>query len=83
MTFLFHDILNNPELERDLRESRILGTEFDEILYADDTTLASTNPQVINAYIKHIEREGANIGLKVNYKKTELLRFGADQICKW
>jgi len=58
MTVLFHDVKNKPELAAELAANRIPGSQFDEILYADDTILVSTNPVVLQIYLKHIEEEG-------------------------
>ena len=58
MTVLFHDVKNKPELAADLAANRIPGSKFDAILYADDTILVSTNPAVLQIYLKHIEEEG-------------------------
>ena len=60
MTVLMHDVKSNIELKRNLIENRIPAAEFDEILYADDTILISTNPATINKYIKEIQLEGKN-----------------------
>ena len=45
-------------LKRKLIENRIPAADFDEILYADDTILISTNPATINKYIEEIQLEG-------------------------
>jgi len=76
MTVLMHDVKSNIELKRNLIENRIPAAEFDEILYADDTILISTNPATINKYIKEIQLEGKKIGLELNYKKCEVITMG-------
>ena len=39
MTVMFHDIHENQDLRKALEKDKILGTLFDEILYADDTII--------------------------------------------
>jgi hypothetical protein len=39
MTVMFDDIHSTVEFENNLEKNRILGTLFDEILYADDTII--------------------------------------------
>ena len=49
---------------------------FDEILYADDTVCVSEDLEAMNELLKGIEDEGERYGMRLNYKKCELLRFG-------
>ena len=76
MTALMHDVKSNIELSRNLIQNRIPSADFDDILYADDTILVSTNPATINRYIKEIQLEGLTIGLKLNYNKCEVITMG-------
>ena len=71
-----HDVKTNIELSTNLIQNRIPSAEFDEILYADDTILISTNSATINNYIKEIQLEGLKICLKLNYKKCEVITMG-------
>ena len=77
MTVLFYDIKNNEELKTELALHRIPGASFDEILYADDTILAGTDPTLLNIFIKFIEKEGLTTCMKLNQAKTEVLSFNA------
>ena len=43
MMAMFHDIHADRKHDEDLEEDRILGAMFDEILYADDTIILSTD----------------------------------------
>ena len=44
MTVMFHDIHSSEALSKELHEEKILGTIFDEVLYADDTIIYSRSP---------------------------------------
>ncbi len=43
MTVIFHDTHDDPELEKTLEEHRPPRHDVDEVLYADDTIIYSTN----------------------------------------
>ena len=43
---MFHDIHSDKRLDEQLKEDRNLGTLFDEVLYADDTIIYSTDSKV-------------------------------------
>jgi len=79
MSVLFWDVKQNVDLKRELEESRIPGATFDELLYADDTILISTNPKAINKFIKEIEIQGELIGMKLNTEKTEIIVLGKNK----
>ena len=71
MTTLFHDI-HAGDTQR-LIPNRVCGTNFDEIVYADDTICISTDAASMNLFLKSIENEGNKYGLKLNKSKCELL----------
>ena len=58
MTVMFHDIHKDDDLEKELKEDRILGALFDEILYADDTIIHTTSPEKVESLLHKIEIEG-------------------------
>ena len=71
MTAMFYDI--QQESIRNLVEKRIPNTNFDEILYADDTICVSSVTRVINRRLAHIEKHGNRYGMKLNKGKYEVL----------
>ena len=73
MTVMFHDIHADKLMDEQISEDRILGTLFDEVLYADDTIIHSTTPESVSKLLHKIETEGAKYGLKLNEKKCEAL----------
>ena len=70
MSVLFWDVKNNERLARNLEENRIPGTNFDEILYADDTLVISQDTRTLNYFIETLQLEGEKIGLQLNKSKT-------------
>ena len=51
MTVLFHDVYQNEQLNKDLEKDKILGTIFNEILYADDTIIYSKSAKTLKYFI--------------------------------
>ena len=74
MTALFHDVHKNDEI--DVKNHRIPYTDFNEVLYADDTICIIDNEEAMNRLLDKIETQGALFGLKLNKSKCELLSFG-------
>jgi len=79
MSVLFWDVKKERELSRKLRENRVPGASFDEVLYADDTILISTDTRAINEFLKEIETQGEKIGMKLNKDKTEVIVIGKNK----
>jgi hypothetical protein len=74
MTVMFHDIHLNDATQ--MKRHRVTGTEFDEVLYADDTMCMSQSETAMNRLLAAIETDGAYYGLRVNRAKCEYLHFG-------
>lgn len=73
MTVMFHDIHKDEQMNSDLDQNRVSGALFNEILYADDTIIHSTDSETLEYLVRKIEIEGAKDGLKLNKKKCEHL----------
>ena len=74
MTCLMHDVHQGDHLN--LEAQRVLGTQADEVLYADDTICITQDENAMNRLVNEIEVEGAYYGLKLNRGKCEYLSFG-------
>ena len=74
MTVLFKDVhrIHKPHTV----DTRVTGTSFDEVLYADDTILISESERAVEKALAAIEKEGGKYGMKLNKAKCELLAFG-------
>ena len=75
MTMIFYDLYQNRE-QSGLEANRVVGTVFDEVLYADDTICVSESETAMNWLLYAIENEGSAYGLKLNKGKCELLIAG-------
>ena len=71
MTVMFHDL--HHEDTQNLIQNRIQGTNYDEVLCADDTICVSTSTSAINFLLASIEREGVKYGLRLNENKCEVI----------
>ena len=83
MTVIFHDIHEKDRVKEALKESDILGVEFNEDLYADDTILMTKTTEEMETLIKQIEREGGKYGMKLNKSKCEALSDGNSEPIKF
>ena len=45
--------------------------EIEELLYADDTLLIHSDPEVVQLYMDCVRAAGLNYGLELNWKKLE------------
>ena len=66
MTAIFHDVREDQELDESLFEHRPPGHDFDEVLYADDTIIFSTQSETLQKYVRAIEQTALRYGLKLN-----------------
>ena len=71
MTTMFYDV--HQETDKYLKEQRVPGADFDEVMYADDTICISTDTRTINQFVREIEETGIKYGLKLNRNKCEVL----------
>lgn len=69
MTVMFEDI--HYQIHSYMAIQRVPGTNFDEVVYADQTICIGTDTRKINILLKAIEEEGKQYGLKVNKNKCE------------
>ena len=71
MSVMFHDIHEGDK--QNLTRHRVLGTNYDEIVYADDTICISEDTRAMNKFLASIEQEGAKYCMKLNKSKCELV----------
>ena len=61
MTVVFYDIHKKEHIIRALQNSHVLGTDFNEVLYADDTILITNKKGQMDMWVREIEKEGENM----------------------
>ena len=72
MTAIFHDV--HDDLRCGMVSGRVPGTEFDEVMYADDTICISTDTREMNKMLAEIKTIGGIYGLKLNKTKCEVMK---------
>ena len=69
MTVIFHDIHDKDR--QDMAAHRVIGTNFDEVLFADDTICISESAEALTRLLHSIEEEGEKYGLTLNKDTCE------------
>ena len=59
MTVMFADV--HRALGRSTLEHRVLGADFDEVLYADDTICISEDSRTMNELLKRLKKRESNM----------------------
>ena len=75
MTVMFHDIHQDEHQRENLEKDKILGTIFDEVLYADDTIIYSRNPETLQTLLRKMRKEDEKCGMELNKGKCELMEI--------
>ena len=57
-------------------ESRLLGEIFNNLRYADDTTLMAESEEELNSLLMKVKEESENVGLQLNIQKTKIMAIG-------
>ena len=57
-------------------ESRLLGEIFNNIRYADDTTLMVESEEEVKSRLMKVKKESEKVGLKLNIQKTKIMASG-------
>ena len=71
MTVLFADIYK--KIGATLIKHRVPGTDYNEVLYADDTICITTDTKTMNTYLKEIGTEGAKYRLKLSRSRCKAM----------
>ena len=62
-------------------ESRLLGEIFNNLRYADDTTLMTESDEELKSLLMNLKEESEKVGLKLNIQKTRIM--ASDPITSW
>ena len=71
MTAIFADV--KEDMKQELIDNRVVGAEFDEILFADDTILVSESRSTLEKYLQKIEEVSGWYGMRLNKSKCEAI----------
>ena len=62
-------------------KSRLLGEIFNNLRYADDTTLMAKSEEELKSLLMKVKEESKNVGLKLNIQKTKIM--ASSPITSW
>ena len=54
----------------------IAGRNFNNLIYADDTTLMAEGKEELKSFLRKEKEEGEKVGLKFNIQKTKIMTSG-------
>ena len=68
--------MRNTGLEEHKLESRLQGEIFNNLRYADDTTLMAKSEEELKSLLMKVKEESEKVGLKLNIQKTKIMACG-------
>ena len=68
--------MRNARLEEAQAGIKIAGRNINNLRYADDTTLVAESEEELKSLLMKVKEESANVGLKYNIQKTEIMASG-------
>ena len=71
----------NPRLDEAQAGNKIAGRNFNNLRYADDTTLMAENEEELKSLLIKVKEESEKVGLKLNIQKTNIMASSA--ITSW
>ena len=71
----------NARLDEAQAGIKIVGRNFNNLRYADDTTLMAESEEEPKSLLMKVQEESENVGLKLNIQKTKIL--GSGRITSW
>ena len=69
-------IMRNPGLEETQAGIKIDGRNFNNLRYADDTTLMAASEEELKTLLMKVKVESEKVGLKFNTQKTKIMASG-------
>ena len=68
--------MRNTELDETQAGNKIPRRNFNNLRYADDTTLMAENEEELKSLLMKMKEERENFGLKLNIQKTKIMAAG-------
>ena len=69
-------IMRNAGLEEAQAGIKIAGRKFNNLRYADDTTLMAESKEELQSLLMNVKEESEKVGLKLNIQKTKIMASG-------
>ena len=73
--------MRNARLDEAQAGNKIARRNFNNLRYADDTTLMAENEEELKSLLMKVKEEGEKVGLKLNIRKTNIMASSA--ITSW
>ena len=73
--------MQNARLDKAQAEIKIVGTNINNLRYADDTTFMAESKEVLKHVLMNVKEESEKAGLKLNIQKTKIM--GSGPITSW
>ena len=68
--------MRNAGLEEAQAAIKIAGRDFNNLRYADDTTLMAESEEELKIVLMKVKEESEKVGLKLNIQKTKIMASG-------
>ena len=68
--------MRNAGLEETQAGIQIAGRSFNNLRYADDTTLMAESEEELKSLLKKVKEESGKVGLKLNIQKMKIMASG-------
>ena len=65
--------MRNAGLEEAQAGIKIAGSNFNNLRYADDTTLTAKTEEELKSFLMKVKKESEKVGLKLNIQKTKIM----------
>ena len=69
-------IMRNAGLEETQAGIKIVGTNINNLRYADDTTFMAESKEELKSLLMKVKEESEKVGLKLNIQKTKIMASG-------
>ena len=76
MYFYAEYIMRNAGLDEAHAGIKIAGRNFNNLKYADDTTLMSESEEKLKSLLMKVKEESEKVHLKLNIQKPKIMAFG-------
>ena len=65
--------MRNAGLDEAQAGIKIAGSNFNNLRYADDTTLTAKTEEELKSFLMKVKKESEKVGLKLNIQKTKIM----------
>ena len=65
--------MRNAGMEEAQAGIKIAGSNFNNLRYADDTTLTAKTEEELKSFLMKVKKESEKVGLKLNIQKTKIM----------